>query len=199
MTTSPTTYRWSRALSPKQGPSRRFTPRPKEIRCSSARSCVCWPRRANSRPVGHSLEIPAGIREVIGSRVARLTEPCRKLLSIASVLGREFGVEVLQYVSEFQKETLYDALDEAMAERIIGEVPGASEPHAVRTRPDSRHSLRGPDRGAKDATSSRSGHGTRACTRRSSSHIWRRSRCISSLLGPSPVTKPSISRDARRI
>ena len=72
-----------------------------------------------------SLEIPAGIREVIGSRVARLTEPCRKLLSIASALGREFGVEVLQYLSEFPEETLYDALDEAIAERIIGEVPGA--------------------------------------------------------------------------
>ena len=74
---------------------------------------------------GGSLEIPAGIREVIGSRVARLTEPCRKLLSIASVLGREFGVEVLQYLSDLPGETLYDALDEAMSERIIGDVPGA--------------------------------------------------------------------------
>jgi DNA-binding SARP family transcriptional activator/tetratricopeptide (TPR) repeat protein len=74
---------------------------------------------------GGSLEIPAGIREVIGSRVARLTEPCRKLLSTASVLGREFGVEVLQHLSDLPEETLYDGLDEAMAERIIGDVPGA--------------------------------------------------------------------------
>ena len=70
-----------------------------------------------------ALEIPPEIREVIGSRVARLTESCQKLLSLASVLGREFGVDVLQHISSFPQEKLYDALDEAMTERIIGEVP----------------------------------------------------------------------------
>ncbi len=70
-----------------------------------------------------ALEIPPEIREVIGSRVARLTGSCQKLLSLASVLGREFGVDVLQRLSSFPLEKLYDALDEAMTERIIGEVP----------------------------------------------------------------------------
>src|SRR5262249_36021307 len=67
--------------------------------------------------------IPPEIRDVIGSRVARLTESCRTLLSLASVLGREFRVDVLQRISSFPQEDLYDALDEATAERIIGEVP----------------------------------------------------------------------------
>jgi DNA-binding SARP family transcriptional activator len=70
-----------------------------------------------------ALEIPPEIREVIGSRVARLTGSCQKLLSLASVLGREFGVDVVQRLSSFPQEKLYDALDEAMTERIIGEVP----------------------------------------------------------------------------
>jgi DNA-binding SARP family transcriptional activator/tetratricopeptide (TPR) repeat protein len=71
-----------------------------------------------------TLEIPAGIREVIGSRVARLTEPSRKLLTLASVLGREFEIDALRHLSGYSDETLYDALDEAMSERIIGDVPG---------------------------------------------------------------------------
>ena len=71
-----------------------------------------------------ALEIPAGIREVIGSRVARLSEPCRKLLALASVLGREFEIDALRHLSEYSDETLYDALDEAMAERIVSDVPG---------------------------------------------------------------------------
>jgi len=70
-----------------------------------------------------ALEIPPEIRGVIGSRVARLTEPCRTLLSLAAVLGREFGVDELQRLSAFPAEKLYDALDEAMVERIIGDVP----------------------------------------------------------------------------
>jgi DNA-binding SARP family transcriptional activator len=72
-----------------------------------------------------TVEIPPEIHEVIGSRIARLTEPCRKLLSLASVLGREFGVDVLQRLSSFPTEELYDALDEAMVERIIGDVPAS--------------------------------------------------------------------------
>ena len=70
-----------------------------------------------------ALEIPPEIREVIGSRIARLAGSCQELLSLASVLGREFGIDVLQRLSSFPQEKLYDALDEAMTERIIGEVP----------------------------------------------------------------------------
>jgi DNA-binding SARP family transcriptional activator len=70
-----------------------------------------------------AMDIPPEIHEVIGSRVARLSDRCRALLSLASVLGREFGIDVLQHLSSFADEELYDALDEAMVERIIGEDP----------------------------------------------------------------------------
>ena len=114
---------------------------------------------------GGSLEIPAGIREVIGSRVARLTEPCRKLLSIASVLGREFGVEVLQYLSDLPGGDVYDALDEAMSERIIGDVPGAH--NRLRFAHVLIRDTLYDDLTARttDATTSRSGSGARARVR----------------------------------
>jgi DNA-binding SARP family transcriptional activator len=71
------------------------------------------------------VRIPPGVRAVIGQRTARLTEQCRSLLGSASVFGREFGLEALARLSKLGPDTLLEALDEAVAQRIIGEVPGA--------------------------------------------------------------------------
>ena len=71
------------------------------------------------------LRIPPGIRAVIGQRVGRLSERCGRLLFPASVIGREFGLDALTRLSEVPRDELLDALDEAMAERILGEVPGS--------------------------------------------------------------------------
>src|SRR5205085_2622551 len=38
------------------------------------------------------LAIPQTVREVIARRLGHLSEPCRRALLIASVLGREFGL-----------------------------------------------------------------------------------------------------------
>jgi DNA-binding SARP family transcriptional activator/tetratricopeptide (TPR) repeat protein len=73
-----------------------------------------------------NLGIPAGVREVIGSRVQRLSERCQHVLTLASVLGREFRLDALELVSERSRETLLEILDEAAAERVVGEVPGAA-------------------------------------------------------------------------
>jgi DNA-binding SARP family transcriptional activator len=73
------------------------------------------------------LRIPPGVRAVIDQRVRRLSERCRGVLLPASVMGREFGLEALTRLSDLPRDGLLDALDEAMAERILGEVPGSPD------------------------------------------------------------------------
>jgi len=71
------------------------------------------------------LTIPPGVRAVIGRRVARLSDRCREMLVAASVIGREFGIDALSELSELGPEQLMEVLNEAMAERVLDEVPGA--------------------------------------------------------------------------
>jgi DNA-binding SARP family transcriptional activator len=74
---------------------------------------------------GAQLSIPVGVRAVISRRVARLSEPCRELLVPASVMGREFRLDALAELSGLAGRELLEVLDEAMGERVLGEVPGA--------------------------------------------------------------------------
>jgi DNA-binding SARP family transcriptional activator/tetratricopeptide (TPR) repeat protein len=75
-------------------------------------------------PEAH-LSIPPGVRAVIDQRVSRVAERCRGLLTVASVMGREFGLDPLARLSNVQGDELIDALDEALAEQILGQVPGS--------------------------------------------------------------------------
>jgi tetratricopeptide (TPR) repeat protein len=69
--------------------------------------------------------IPQGVREVIGRRVSRLSKECARALSVASVLGREFGVEPLEQISGLSADELDEVMDEAAAARVVGELPGS--------------------------------------------------------------------------
>ena len=71
------------------------------------------------------MRIPPGVRAVIGRRVARLSARCQALLLSASVIGREFGLDALAALSELEPDELMDVLNEAMAERVLDDVPGA--------------------------------------------------------------------------
>jgi len=71
------------------------------------------------------LDVPESVRDVIDRRVRRLSAECQKVLVLASVLGREFGLEELGRLADVTPRELLAALDEAMAERIVGEVPDA--------------------------------------------------------------------------
>jgi DNA-binding SARP family transcriptional activator len=70
-----------------------------------------------------ALRIPPGVRAVIGQRLARLSPACRDLLASASVLGREFPLDVLQRLGGLDRDQLLDALDEAVSERAVVDVP----------------------------------------------------------------------------
>jgi class 3 adenylate cyclase/tetratricopeptide (TPR) repeat protein len=70
------------------------------------------------------LAIADGVREVIGSRLSRLSEPCNRLLTVAAVAGREFSLELLEGVVELDEDAVLDAIEEASAAHIVAEVPG---------------------------------------------------------------------------
>ena len=71
-----------------------------------------------------STGLPEGVREVISRRVSRLSEGCRRAMTLASVLGREFDVDVLEALGDLSEDELLDAIDEARRAQIIDEVPG---------------------------------------------------------------------------
>ena len=66
-----------------------------------------------------TVTIPQGVREVVGRRLDRLSDECNRVLAIASVLGREFSVEVLERVSELPRDRTMELLEEAEGERIV--------------------------------------------------------------------------------
>lgn len=70
-----------------------------------------------------SLGVPAGVREVIGRRVARLPEQTRSLLSSAAVLGREVSLDALEAVSGTPAEEVMALLEPAVATGLLVEVP----------------------------------------------------------------------------
>jgi DNA-binding SARP family transcriptional activator len=82
-------------------------------------------RLTETPDVGWRLQIPPGVHETIARRLRSLSTECRRLLTIASVLGREFRVEALEKASELPEDELLEALDEAFAARVLAEVPGA--------------------------------------------------------------------------
>jgi DNA-binding SARP family transcriptional activator len=74
---------------------------------------------------GWRLQIPPGLHEVIARRLRSLSKECRRLLTLASALGREFSLEALEQVSDSTEEELLEVLDEAFAARVLADVPGA--------------------------------------------------------------------------
>ena len=82
------------------------------------------PRNGALRRVGEETlvgRIPEGLRDAVGKRVSRLTENTNRVLSVASVIGREFQVEVLSRVLGYPEAELEAALEEAAAAAIIEE------------------------------------------------------------------------------
>ena len=85
--------------------------------------CDRWVLRAGSP----GLEIPQGVKETIGRRLLRLTEGTNKILSLASVIGREFDLALLEQIAEMPEDAIFDAIDEAKAAALVAEVGGQVE------------------------------------------------------------------------
>ena len=71
------------------------------------------------------IAIPPGIRAVIARRLGHLPQECTSVLTLASVLGREFALDALARVSAVELDRLVDLLDAALHAGVVGDVPGA--------------------------------------------------------------------------
>jgi DNA-binding SARP family transcriptional activator len=65
--------------------------------------------------------VPPTVREVIDRRLARLPDAVRALLSAAAVAGRDFDVRVAASVAALSEDDALDAIDEAVAARLVDE------------------------------------------------------------------------------
>ncbi|HEY33705.1 MAG TPA: protein kinase [Dehalococcoidia bacterium] len=67
------------------------------------------------------MSIPEGLRDVVGKRLSSLSPECNNLLSIASAIGREFRLAVLQKVAGVSDDELFTALEEAKGAAVVEE------------------------------------------------------------------------------
>ncbi len=71
------------------------------------------------------LGTPPGIRDVINQRLSRLSDSCNRALTTASIIGREFELDLVSSLTESAgTEEVLDQMDEAISARIVEELPG---------------------------------------------------------------------------
>src|SRR5262245_63970975 len=56
------------------------------------------------------LRMPQSVRGVIERRLDRLSEACNSVLTLASVIGRDFGLDALERVSAVPRAKLFEVL-----------------------------------------------------------------------------------------
>ncbi len=66
-------------------------------------------------------QMPEGLRDVVGKRLSRLSPATNQVLSVASVIGREFSLEVLRRVQARPDDELESALAEALDAAMLEE------------------------------------------------------------------------------
>ena len=73
---------------------------------------------------GWSIVLPRGAQAVIFRSLDRLSGSCREVLTQASVIGQEFGLDVLRRLDGLQEMQLLETLGEAISARVLVQVPG---------------------------------------------------------------------------
>lgn len=69
--------------------------------------------------------IPANVRDVILRRVSGLPDGSERVLTSAAVIGREFAVDLLASVERLDLDGVLDAIEPAIASRVLVETPSA--------------------------------------------------------------------------
>jgi ABC-type branched-subunit amino acid transport system substrate-binding protein/tetratricopeptide (TPR) repeat protein len=73
-----------------------------------------------------SLAIPRSVSGVIARRLEHLSPACRDLLGLASVLGREFDLDLVERLSEGDRDSLARLIDEAVGQRVVSDAPAVA-------------------------------------------------------------------------
>ncbi len=74
-----------------------------------------------------AIGLPESVREVVGQRVRRLGESVRQILTLASVIGRNFELPLLARLADRDEDDVRQALDEATQAAIVAAVDGRPE------------------------------------------------------------------------
>ncbi|HEY7294304.1 MAG TPA: AAA family ATPase, partial [Dehalococcoidia bacterium] len=81
-------------------------------------------RDGGTRASAVSSGAPHGLRQVLDARLDRLSPACHRALTLAAVIGREFGLAELAQVAELAGDPLLEVLEQAEIARVIAAVPG---------------------------------------------------------------------------
>ena len=87
------------------------------------------------------LEVPEGVRLVIGRRLERLSPQSPKILSAAAIIGRVFELETLESLEGLDPDDVLDAIEEAESARLIVTVSTGREVSYRFTHELIRHTL----------------------------------------------------------
>ena len=68
--------------------------------------------------------IPEGVREVVGRRLSRLEHSANEVLTIASVVGRDFEISLLASIVPGGEDAVLDAIEAAETAGLVVPVPG---------------------------------------------------------------------------
>ena len=74
-----------------------------------------------------NLEVPEGVRLVIGRRLKRLSPETRRVLNSAAIVGRSFDLRLLEALGDAQGSALEAAIEEAERAKLILTVPSGRE------------------------------------------------------------------------
>ena len=71
-------------------------------------------------------DAPPSVRLVVARRLARLSEPSRKMLATAALIGRSFGREILQSAGQTDADSLLECLEESERAGLLTSVAQGS-------------------------------------------------------------------------
>ncbi|MCA1842267.1 MAG: AAA family ATPase, partial [Actinobacteria bacterium] len=74
------------------------------------------------------LDVPEGVRLVVGARLRRLGDDGRMALGSAAVLGRVFSFELLRHLAGLPEDRLLGLVEEAERARLVATVKGSGAP-----------------------------------------------------------------------